>query len=278
MRKSRHFVFWLGAVVVGAAIWVAWWATLGFPSPICAEAGAADHCLSYDQIRGWTSLISDFVWNVAELANDWAALIAAIFAGILAIFAIRLWRSTDKLWSVTNKTLEHAEQTTIKQLRAYLAVEPLGITEYVGHNYLIGHFQIRNVGKTPARNVSICSTIGLDADGARSNFPIGPPRISPTVLQPAAKMEFSSSDGWPIPADQIDAGGPLKLNGFLYVWGEVLYTDEFNTVGWTAFCHRYPGDMFGPRGNEETRNNRTHNRSIDGKFARYHEEAGNDAG
>ena len=278
MHKSWRFLLWLGVAAIGAAIWLAWWATLGFPSPICPQGGAEDHCLSYDQIQAWTTLISDSAWNVAEFANDWAALIAAIFAAVLAIFAFRLWRSTDKLWSVTNKTLEHAEQTTRKQLRAYLAVEPLGITEYIGHNYLIGHFQICSFGKTPARNVSIYSTIGLDADGARSDFPIGTPRISSTVLQPGAKMEFSSPDGWPIPADQIDASGPLKLNGFLYVWGEVLYTDDFNTIGWTAFCHRYPCDMFGMTEDQETKSSRTSNRSIDRKFARYHEDAGNDAG
>src|SRR5262249_9089548 len=58
----------------------------------------------------------------------------------------------------------------------------------------------------------------------------------------------------------------------------LLYTDSFNTVGWTAFCHRYPCDMFGVAGHSEPINSRAQNRSIDREFARYHEEAGNDAG
>lgn len=149
--------------------------------------------------------------------------------------------------------------------------------EYAGHNVLIGHFHIRNTGKIPARNVSIFSTIQLDPDGARKTFPIGTPGISPTVLQPGATMEFTSADAWPIPADQLDGNEPLKMKGYLYVWGEVLYTDEFNTVGWSTFCHRYPCDMFGMAERELT-NGRVHNRSIDRKFARYHEGAGNDAG
>jgi hypothetical protein len=90
-------------------------------------------------------------------------------------------------------------------------------------------------------------------------------------------MEFVSADAWPIPPDQLDSNEPLKMKGYLYVWGEVLYTDEFNTVGWTAFCHRYPCDMFGVTKREPT-NGRAHKRGIDRKFARYHEEAGNDAG
>jgi len=277
-RDWRHFVFWLGVGVVGAAIWAWWWAISGFTSPICPEAGTTDHCLSQDDIRAWTSRTSDSVWYIGELANHWAALIAALSTVLLAIFTWRLWLSTHRLWSVTNKTLEHAEQTSKKELRAYISVEPLGINEYVGHDYLIGHFRIRNIGKLPAKNVSIYSTIQLDSDGARKNFPIGTPRISPTVLQPGATMEFASSDSWPVPAEQLDSNEPLKMKGYLYVWGEVLYTDEFDTVGWTAFCHRYPCDVFGAAEANAATAPRAHNRSIHRKFARYHEEAGNDAG
>jgi hypothetical protein len=277
MRKGWQFVFWFGVVVIGAAIWASWWAASGFSLPICQDASVSDHCLSYDEIRAWTSQSFDLASRVAARANNWAALIIAIFTAVLAIFAARLWRSTEKLWTLTNRTLQHAEQTSRKELRAYVSVEPLGITEYAGHNLLVGRFNVRNVGKIPARDVSIYSTIGLDADATRRGFPIGTPRISPTVLQPAVKMEFLSHDGYPIPADQLDRDEPLKLGGYLYVWGEVLYTDELNTMGWTAFCHRYPCEMFGVSASEASIG-RVRNRSIDAKFARYHEEAGNDAG
>jgi hypothetical protein len=277
MRKDWRFVFWLGVVVIGAAIWASWWTILGFPSPICPETGATDHCLSHDDIRAWTSQTFDLASRIAARANNWAALIIAIFTAVLAIFTARLWRSTQKLWTITNRTLQHAEQTSRKELRAYVSVEPLGITEYAGHNLLVGRFKVRNVGKIPARDVSIYSTILLDTDPARRDFAIGTPRISPTVLQPGTKMEFVSYESYPIPADQLDRDEPLKLAGYLYVWGEVLYTDELHTMGWTSFCHRYPCEMFGASDNEAT-TSRVRNRSIHRKFARYHEEAGNDAG
>jgi hypothetical protein len=278
MRKGgRHFIFWLGVGLIGAAIWVAWWAASGFPVPICQDPSVTDHCFSYDEIRAWTAQTSDLASRVAARANNWAALIIAIFTAVLAIFTARLWRSTQKLWTVTNRTLQHAEQISRKELRAYVSVEPLGINEYVGHNLLVGRFKVRNIGKIPARDVSIYSTVALDADPARREFPIGTPRISPTVLQPGAKMEFVSSEAYPIPADQLDRDEPLKLAGYLYVWGEVLYTDEFNKMGWTAFCHRYPCEMFG-MSDDEAAAGRTRNRSIHRKFARYHEEAGNEAG
>jgi hypothetical protein len=277
MRKGWRFVFWLGVGAIGAAVWVSWWVASGFSFPICQDTSVSDHCWSYDEIRAWPAQSFDFAARLAAGANDWAALIVAIFAALVAIFTARLWRSTEKLWIITNRTLQHAEQTSRKELRAYVGVEPLGIMEYVGHNLLVGRFKVSNIGKIPARDVSIYSTIGLDADPARTDFPIGTPRISPTVLQPGADMEFMSYEGYPIPADQVDRDEPLKLGGYLYIWGEVLYTDELNTVGWTAFCHRYPCEMFGMSVNEASAG-RVLNRVIDRKFARYHEEAGNEAG
>jgi hypothetical protein len=278
MRKGWRFLFWLAVGVVGAAIWVSWWAASGFSVPICQDASAADHCLSYDEIRAWTSQTFDLASRVAVRANAWAALITAVFTGVLALFTGRLWLSTNKLWSVTNKTLEHAERTTKRELRAYVSVEPLGINEYIGQNYLVGHFRIRNIGKIPAKDVSVYSTIALDTDGKRTSFPIGTARVSPTVLQPGAEMEFVSYEGWEIPPEQLDSKEPLKVKGYLYVWGEVLYTDELKTAGWTAFCHRYPCDMFGMTKRKEAAGRGLDNRRIHPKLARYHEEAGNEAG
>jgi hypothetical protein len=279
MRKGgRHFIFWLGVGLIGAAIWVAWWAASGFAVPICQDASVTDYCLSYVEIRGWTAQTFDLASRVAARANNWAALITAVFTGVLALFTARLWLSTNRLWSVTNKTLEHAERTTKRELRAYVSVEPLGINEYIGQNYLVGHFRVRNIGKIPAKDVSNYSTIALDADGKRTKFPIGTARLSPTVLQPGAEMEFGSYEGWEIPADQLDNNEPLKVRGYLYVWGEILYTDELKTAGWTAFCHRYPCDMFGTTKRKEAVGRGLDNRRIHRKFARYHEEAGNEAG
>ena len=156
MRKGwRFFVFWLGVGVTGVAIWGSWWAASGVSVPICQDASVTDHCLNYDEIRAWTSQTFDFASRVAARANNWAALIIAIFTAVLAIFTARLWRSTQKLWTVTNRTLQQAEQTSRKELRAYVSVEPLGITEYADHNLLVGRFKVRNIGKIPARDVSI---------------------------------------------------------------------------------------------------------------------------
>jgi len=272
MRKSWRFVFWLGVLVVGAAVCASWWTTSGFSVPICRDASVSDHCLGYGDIRAWANQDRDLAPRVATRANTWAALIIAILTAVLAIFAARLWRSTEKLWTITNRTLQRAEQISRKELRAYVSVEPLGISEYAGHNLLVGRFKVRNIGKIPALDMSIYSHDRIGGRCARKDFPIGTARISPTVLQPGAEMEFMSYEDYPMSADQVDSEEPLKLGGYLYIWGEVLYSDELNTMGWTAFCHRYPCEMFGMSAHEASAG-RARNRSIDRKFARYHEEA-----
>jgi hypothetical protein len=133
--------------------------------------------------------------------------------------------------------------------------------------FLTLYIRIRNVGGVPAKNVSIFSTIERDDDGERPTFDVSAPKQSKTALQPRATMEFGSYEGWEIPATaKVRPDQVLEVAGFLYVWGRVTYTDEFDTVGWTSFCHRYPCAMFGKEGAGP--------HSIDRKFARIHEEGG----
>jgi hypothetical protein len=260
LRDWRNVVLW-GAVVFYAC-WMWWWASAGFPleGPICFDASAKDNCTNYN-------VIFYSAWQITEFVSHWAALITAIFIAFLAIATARLWRSMEKLWRATYATMQHSGRASKNELRAYVGVEPEGIDRVAGENYLVGRFQIRNFGKTPARNLSIYSTIDFDSDGRRTSFPIGKLRVSPTVLQPGARIEFFSHDRWKLPAGELEADGPVK-DGYLYVWGEILYTDEFDTVGWTTFCHRYPCQMLGTGGV----------RGIDSRFARHHEEASNEAG
>lgn len=261
LRDWRNVVLW--CAVVFYACWMWWWASAGYPleGPICFGANAQDNCSNYN-------VVFYSAWQIAEFVSHWAALLTAIFIGILATATVRLWRSVERLWRATYATMQHAGRGSKNELRAYVGVEPEGIDRIGGENSLVGRFQIRNFGKTPARNLSLYSTIDFDRNGRRTNFPIGKLQVSPTVLQPGARIEFVSHDRWKFPASELEASESATADGYLYVWGEVLYTDEFDTVGWTAFCHRYPSQMLGVGGM----------RGIDRRFARHHEEAGNEAG
>jgi hypothetical protein len=100
-------------------------------------------------------------------------------------------------------------------------------------------------------------------DGSRKKFDLGQLYQSETSLVPNTEMMFGTASGTAI------IGEPLAMSargGYVFVYGEVTYTDEFGTGGWTKFCHRYPCAMM------------ESDYSIDGKYARYHELAGNKAG
>nr|WIE89293.1 hypothetical protein P9270_017105 [Mesorhizobium sp. WSM4875] len=66
-------------------------------------------------------------------------------------------KSTDAAWAAVN----HAEKTSRLELRAYLAVAPKGVNQLIGTQDVMGHIEVRNVGRLPARKVVIHVRMGL---------------------------------------------------------------------------------------------------------------------
>ena len=192
--------------------------------------------------------------------------ITAFFTLVLGISTIGLWLSTQKLWRVTDRTLGHAEDTAKRELRAYIGVEPRGVTRVAGQDLLFGHFAIRNFGRIPAKNISMYTLTDYYADPTTMVFKVGQIYKSKTTLPPRAEMVFGAASAVDIDSIDIIEDGSADYIGFIFVYGKVTYTDEFNTDGWTEFCHRYPCKMMEGDGR------------IRRKYARYHEIAGNNAG
>jgi hypothetical protein len=59
-----------------------------------------------------------------ELWTAFATIAIAAYTRTLYIATRGMKEATDKLWLVTNNTLSHAEVTSIRELRAYIGVEP----------------------------------------------------------------------------------------------------------------------------------------------------------
>jgi hypothetical protein len=66
-------------------------------------------------------------------------------------------KSTDAAWA----TVKQAEKTSRLELRAYLAVAPKGVNQLIGTQTVMGHIEVRNVGRLPARKVVIHVRMGL---------------------------------------------------------------------------------------------------------------------
>jgi hypothetical protein len=154
------------------------------------------------------------------------------------------------------------------ELRAYLSAVPAGVNQLIGVAAGIGHVDVRNVGKLPARNVSVYVRIKI-SDEREADFPVPADTQSATrVIQPGAEMRQGS--------DELNLRTIIDGQGYVFVWGVVYYEDGYSRRRFTRFCHRYAIEavnrhvawLLDPA--LETR------RIIDSDKARYHE-TGNEA-
>jgi hypothetical protein len=159
-------------------------------------------------------------WKAADSARDAADY--AFFSLLIGIAGAGLL-----IW-----TLCETRQTTRRQLRAYLAVKPMGINVLIGSHRAIGQVVLENAGATPAFNVFLEVRMAF-GDKDRSDFYVSvDPREIDRTLHPGAPMPMGSGDYLTL----------SKVNGagkFIYVWGVAYYSDTFRRRRWTRFCHRY---------------------------------------
>lgn len=122
-----------------------------------------------------------------------------------------------------------AEENTIRELRAYVSVNPAGVKWTADRSAWIGHVKIANVGKVPARNVRTWVDAKIkpikevnDFDQPAATQSIGVIQPGVEVIQGSEQFTFAESD-------------------FVFVYGVVNYVDGFGQERWTKFCHRYAG-------------------------------------
>jgi hypothetical protein len=168
--------------------------------------------------------------------------ILAIFTAILAFFTIVLagvavWQGIQM-----REAVKVASDTAIRQLRAYILVDRIGINKIIANFKPEAIVEFRNSGQTPAYEVhgSIC--IGFD------EFPLEDipwDKLHPTMdrskdtMAPGGKLHF------PVILDnslttkefsQLNAGTHA-----IYIFGKFIYKDTFGKdrfTEFTFFCHK----------------------------------------
>ena len=150
--------------------------------------------------------------------------------------------STILLWIVTWRGIRGQFKDTRILQRAYVSVEPGGLTAHVDRSDRVHTTVIlRNVGYLPAHNVrwyGTCATLDLDgcwrdADGndfpmKEPNFPVKEPTGGKIVLPPGAASTH-----------HVGTVFTDRLTNTLFVWGIVTYDDGFGKKRFTRFCHVY---------------------------------------
>jgi hypothetical protein len=229
----------------------------------CTEYSAQKHdgTNKYECATREGIIVAGIEWLADLPPETWTAL-ATIF---IAIFTGTLWFATNEL----RKAGDRQDELTKILERAYLSVEPLGINRYVSQpegppsNKIVGHINILNVGRLPAK-VWISENQPLikwdeRSDLKEEDLQCGEGVDEVGVLGPGGKMPVGTGF---IPDDD------MGKTGYFYIWGRVDYLDGFETKKRTTkFCHRYPSLPY----ELDAEGGKT----IDAKHARYHQHGNN---
>jgi hypothetical protein len=137
--------------------------------------------------------------------------------------------STIALWIVTWQGIRRQSKDTRILQRAYVSVEPGGLTEHRDRDDRLHTTVIfRNVGHLPARNVRWYGTFGTPSEIVNNTFPTKEPFEGQIVLPPGTTSTHHVGIVF------ID-----RLQNNLFVWGIVTYDDGFGKQRFTRFCHVY---------------------------------------
>jgi len=187
-----------------------------------------------------------------DVLDQHAGAITAIATVVIAAFTIALAWSTKKLWNsaekqagISNRTLNHMEDTARKELRAYVAVEHIWFPPVIrmagGQEARVNYssylqLKIKNYGKTPCFNTSIFCA---NSTNEPSIFTI----VEPEPL--VGKQMLHPDMGY-----QLGIASPNWTQIF-WVWGHFIYQDNYDRWWRTNFCYAHqPPQSMAPLGDD----------------------------
>jgi hypothetical protein len=157
---------------------------------------------------------------------------------VIALFTVILGVATWLLWRATKALVIGAEDTSKRQLRAYVVTQ--GNLCEVKNNRFFSHFTIKNTGQTPAHNLRIISNTCVLLHPVSKSFDfsiVDPGGPSASLLGAGQEVASDSSLG---PGDTLkeEWDEALSDDGWLkiYTYGTITYYDVFNNRQWTNFC------------------------------------------
>jgi hypothetical protein len=172
---------WVVVLWVAAALSGLLWGSFSIPAAyeqVCYENKETrqKECATYH-----VALVA--FWHAGKFLDDHNGAFNAIFAGFVAAFTWRLWRSTHKLWEAGERQLRVAERNAraaedanklnresfIPERRAWLTLEDFKIihpTQFSETGARIKvRFVVKNLGPTPATDVRIDAESRFDRSG-----------------------------------------------------------------------------------------------------------------
>jgi hypothetical protein len=162
---------------------------------------------------------------------------------LLAIFTFLLFVAPVLLWLATRRLVRGAEDTSIRQLRAYVLVSGAQVMDVTKPERRIVQLSIRNFGKTPAHDVLFWMGTNVTWFPLRDNVLSREPpegfRTGNDILPPEGPGVMAVEVGTTNePQEAILQTGDAAI----YAYGRVTYIDAFNKPRITEFRYMCRGE------------------------------------
>lgn len=202
---------------------------------------------------------------IARSTHEYEGLITAAFTVVLAVFTGRLWLSTEKLWGVTNDSVQLATREFISAHRPKMRLKHIWLTDETGlmndRAWRLGepievNLDIVNVGNTEGY-ITWINYISLIIP-TNERLPQRPPYDEMPFGPDMRITRFRTN--WPLPAGITLARpvcdgtilDPQQVHDVLwgvqrlFLVGTIEYADRGGGLRQTAFCRRLTFNHYPP--------------------------------
>ena len=200
---------------LGGLATVAVWTFLPFLYSVQAEA-ASEHGEEF-----WPP-----IWGVSLKITD----------TLIVAFTFGLFVATWLLYRATRKLVLGAEETSERELRAYVSAEPKPLQKQANNSW-VSELEIKNSGQTPAYAVTITVFMEVFAEPpSEQDFNVPVEETGSRISVPpggTGRQALRRS----LSEDELDQVWKGRKN--LYVFGQINYRDAFNKSRYTKFRFAY---------------------------------------
>lgn len=168
--------------------------------------------------------------------------ITALASVVVAIFTWTLWASSERMWLVTDASLQHSRETAERQLRAYITVQTgEAYRQRGGPKGWRFEFRptILNTGQTPAYSVNIRGTVVFLSTEEAENFNWEdnlPPTAKVGVLTLGTQQNRFTRAVMSRRLTRAELRQFSSGSHDFYVFGKVTYQDTFRIDHSTRYC------------------------------------------
>jgi hypothetical protein len=142
----------------------------------------------------------------------------------------------------TQRLVWTAESTAIRQLRAYIVADVVGVKFQLSENGRVWpdvQVTIKNTGQTPAHEVKVISNVALLEHPIKLPFDFTLGNVPDPSVAVLGAGEFSESPigpEEPFDGNEMMAARDRESGRRIYAWGTITYRDVFGGRQYTNFC------------------------------------------